>query len=763
MARLLSKLSSERLGEYFFPVSIAFVIAVLFAVQQLLSLRFVIFGLYGLFGLVGGAAVYYRTNEMPDMLAPTIDERYHSLGLYIVVAVTLGVVSLTGEPLFVVVGLGLGYALVVRQLVSFPSAQSLVPQLTTLFMLSPVVKYLTAGRYFGHGDLLIHARLVEDIVQGGSVSAISFASYFEFPGLHLLATSIASLSGLSPYDGLMLTGLGAYMLVIPAVYIVAQRLTDNTVLALSIAFGTAVLDDLAFYVSYAFPQSIATVLVIVLAVLAVVSERDAVKWSAAGGFTLVALTLAYTHHLTQVLFAPVIATVATIYAVRNPDRIGSVLRSRPAGLLAVAGLISGIRIWMTGTDDRLFRAGTLLVQGGPIGGYTQGVSREFGAAAQPSQTAAAIEWLASPYGVYGILLLMVFSIGVVGLLQSDSVPTGYGAVAWAGALGAAIIFETPLSIQSLIRIRAPWLFVFAFVVGLGIYYFNRNISSTRSNQLLVVLLVVLAAVGPLVAADDYYGLDPRETSESSFSQQQVEELEATSTFLQQTDQQTTTFWQTRLAMDRRGISGIERARLQNEEVILPSGYFVYRTEWPQHRVTFTVGAGEGFYANTLYLSDNWLSDRVGSSNQVYSAGGTGVLWAPTERTLATGAPAPNETAENSTGADAGALIPADESTPTESGLEGEDDTPTETESEDLLVIDEDTPTDTEDEETETEDSTDTPAETEDGTETDSIFESGDDSETDTPTPTDTDSIFVSGDDSESDTPTETATATETAT
>lgn len=748
MARLLSKLSTEQLGEYFYPVSIAVVIGVLFAVQQLLSLRFVIFGLYGLFGLVGGAAVYYRTSEVPDVLTPSIDERYHSLGLYIVAAVTVGIVSLTGEPLFVLLGLGLGYALIVRQLVSFPSPRALVPQLTVLFMLSPVVKYLTAGLYFGHGDLLVHSRLVEDIVQGGSLGAISYASYQEFPGLHLLATSIASLTGLTPYDGLMLTGLGAYLLVIPAVYIVAQRLTDNTVLALSIAFATAILDDLSFYVSYAFPQSLATVLIVVLAVLAVVAERDAVKWAATGGFALIALALAYTHHLTQVLFLPVIAVATIIYAVRNPSRIGSVARSRQAGLLAVAALISGVRIWLTGLDDRLFRASVLLVQGGPLGGYTQGVTREFGAAAQATSAAAAVEWLASPYGIYGILLLMVFSIGMVGLLRSESVPTGYGAVAWTGALGAVIIFETPLSIQSLIRIRAPWLFVFAFVVGLGIYYFNRNISSTRSNQLLVVLLVVIAAVGPLVTADDYYGLDPRPTAETSFSDRQVQELEATSAFLQQTDQQTTTFWQTRLAMDRRGISGIERARLEDEQVMLPSGYFVYRSAWPQHRVTFTVGAGESFYANTLYLSDQWLSDRVGSGNQVYSAGGTGILWESTERSLVTGAPSANDT-EASPDSDDDALVPAEESTEGDSdsilnvGDEAttETETPTETEtdtdSDSILDVGDDSTTETETE-TDTETETETPTGTETATESDneSIFESGDDSDTE-PTPNET--------------------------
>jgi len=646
MSGLLSQLPTERLGRYFYPLSIGAVLIALAAVQQYLSTRFVIFGLYGLFGLVGGAAVYYRTSDTSNLSYPVINDRMHAVGVYVVTAVSLGLVALTGEPLLVVLGLGLGYALVVRQLVSSPTPGRMVPQITALFLLSPTVKYLTAGQYIGHGDLLVHTRLVEDIMLGGSLEAIASASYNQFPGLQLLSATIASLTGLSAYDGIMLAGLGAYAIVVPAVYLVALRLTDIPVLALSVAFAVTLLDDISFYVSYAFPQSLAMVMVVLLALLATIAERDAVKWPAVAGFGLVAVALSFTHHLTQLLFIPVILCATVVYALSGGTRLRDFAVSRSATLLVGAVLITTVRLLLTGFFGRLWRAGGLLVQGGLYGGYTQGLTREFGAESSTT-VLSAVQWLTSAYGLYIILLLMVFSVGVVGLLRATNSPPAYTALAWTGVIGAVLVFETPLSIPSLIRIRAPWLFAFAFVVGLGIYQFRRDISSTGSLRLLFMVLIVLAAIGPLVTADNYYDLDPRETAQTSFSAAEYEQLRGTASFVDATAEPTTVFWETRLVMDRYRISeDLPRASVRDDQVRIPAGHYVYRDAWADHRLTFTAASGDEFYSNTVYMSDEWLDQRVDAGNQVYSAGGTGILWQPTERPLDNngGLPAANSTA-----------------------------------------------------------------------------------------------------------------------
>ena len=653
MLHSLVRAARDGLSRYFFPLSIGGTIAVLTAVALYLPGRFVVYGLYGLFGLLGGATIYYRRAELPDVVQRrgdifqwSGDGRRYGPVVYAASAIAVGVVALTDRPLFVVLGLGFGYALVVRQLLGTPDPAALVPQLTVLFVLSPLAKYLTAGRYVGHSDVLTHARLVDEVIAGGSLDAIAYASYQEFPGLHLVAGTVASLAGVSGYDGLMLVTLGAYLVVVPAVYLVASALTGDRVLALTAAFGAAVLDDLSFYVSYAFPQSLAVVLFAVLAVLAAVADRDAVTRPAVGGFVLVAVAVAYVHHLTQLFFVPVLCCVGAGYALlgdRSPRRL---LRSRPVALVGVAMLVSGVRIWQTGFVGRLVEPATQVVRGGPLGGYSQGVTRAYGVGLQSTSVVSAAEWLVSPYGLYGILLLSVFSLGVVGLLRYRGSAVGYTAFAWAGVAGALLVFETPLSIPSLIRIRAPWLFVFAFVVGLGVYQLRDRLAAVHTSRLVVALLVVLAAVGPLVTADNYYGLDPRPTSQTSFSDAEYRQLEATTSFVADSDAPTTTFWLTRLVMAEGTGGEPDRVTVRDGRIHIPPGHYVYRSSWADHKVQFTAGSGESVYSNTLYLSEAWLSQRVGTGSQVYTAGGTGVLWSPRERPLGTAVDDTNQSARS---------------------------------------------------------------------------------------------------------------------
>jgi len=641
MLKSLVRTATDDVGRYFYPFAIGATVATLATVYLYLPGRFVVYGLYGLLGLIGGATIYYRRDDLSGAVQPrgnifqwTTSERGYGRELYAVSAVSIGLVALTDEALFVAIGLGFGYALVVRQLVGSPEPRQILPQLTVLFALSPLAKYLTAGRYIGHSDVVTHSRLVEDVLAGGSLDAIAYASYQWFPGLHLAAATVSSLAGVSAYDGLMLVTFGTSLVVVPAVYLVASKLTANTSLALLTAFGATVLDDLSFYASYAFPQSLATVLFVVLVVLATIAERDAVKWPAVAGFGLVAVAIAYVHHLTQLLFLPVVLCVGGVYVVVTRVSPARVLRTRAAMLLTVAMAVSGFRLWQTGFFERLVEPARLIVQGGPLGGYTQGVTRAFGVGAQPSSVAVATEWLLSPYALYGVLLLTVFSLGLVGLLRTTRLSAGHAAFAWAGVLGAVLIFETPLSIPSLIRIRAPWLFVFAFVVGVGCYQFRDRFRAADGGRVVLALLVVIAAVGPLVTADNYYGLDPRPTTQTSFSDAEYDALLATASFVDTSEEPTAAFWLGRLMLSRAGVGDIGRASVENDRILLPAGHFVYRSAWADHKVQFTAGSDSAIYSNTLYLSEAWLSQRVGTANQVYTAGGTGVLWSATRQPLA---------------------------------------------------------------------------------------------------------------------------------
>lgn len=623
----------DRLGRLFFPAAITGVLLTLALVYLYIDPEFAVFGLYALLGLVGAATIYYGTSDLADDTRFRIDEPFHRTGVYVTAAFTIGIVALTNGAIFVVVGLAVGYALVVRQLFSDPVPERVLPQLVVLFLLSPLVKYLTAGMYFGHGDLLNHTRFIEDMLSGGTVQALTYTSYQDFPGLHILAATVGSFSGLGAYKGLMLTGLAAYAVLLPAIYLIVARLTDYPLFGLYTAFGVAVIDDVSFFASYIFPQSLAMVLIVLLAMLATLVSRDDIMWPVVGTFVLVTLALSVTHHLTQVLFFPIIAVACLVYAAHGREELRSLAQSRGMALILFAGGVTTLRLVQTGFVDRLIANGRLLLLGGTRGGYTEGATLGFGRPARSTSIETAFEWLLSPYGFYLVLLLIVFSIGVVTYFWDDKWPPTQTALFWTGAIGALLIFETPISIKSLIRIRAPWLFLFAFVIAVGMLRIHGRVDMSHSKQALLAVLVVLAAMGPLVTADNYYDLDPRPTVQTSYTDQEAAEMEAIATFARDREDPISTFFLTKLTLQRHHVDGtrFRNGRLEGETVVIPEGHFVYRSRWSDHQVNFVTDAEGQLYSNKMYVSEPWLEHRVATGNKVYTAGGSGIMWRADER------------------------------------------------------------------------------------------------------------------------------------
>lgn len=623
----------NRFGKYFYPLSIIAVVITLGLVLVSLPTRFAVFGLYAFFGLVGGAVIYYWTDESGESHYSQLDQRGYRVGVYVSVFVTIGIVVLTSEPILVAPGLLVGYGLFVRQFMREIDPRRELPQLTALFLLSPVVKYLTAGRYIGHGDLLTHVKLVDNITASGSIDAIATASYYDVPGLHVIAATISSVSGLGAYDAVLVTGLVAFSLVVPAVYLLAYRITEDGVLALSTAFAIVLFSDISFFVSYAFPQSLATVIIVVLMLLGSMVSRDAIKYRVTGIFVIVTLALSFTHHLTQVLFLPVVVSFLLFYTAFGSFSLVTLLRKRQIVLLGLASLLNGFVIWQIGFFDRLLEALILQIQGGLLGGHTQSATVALGVTPPSASLSTAVEWLVSPYALYLILLLVVLSLGVVVFLQGSSYSAAYMAVALTGLLGAPLILETPLSVKSLIRIVFPWHFAFAFIVGISLQQFRRRHGSVGYSHILVAILVVLAGLAPLVAPDNYYGLDPRPTEQTSFSDEEFSELQATEFFIDRQDKRPAVFWDTRLVMNRFGESDLSHARIKDEKIILPPGHFVYRSGFTDHRLAFKTNGQESLFSTNVYISEQWLASRIEIGNHVYTAGGTGMLWSPTERPL----------------------------------------------------------------------------------------------------------------------------------
>jgi len=237
------------------------------------------------------------------------------------------------------------------------------------------------------------------------------------------------------------------------------------------------------------------------------------------------------------------------------------------------------------------------------------------------------------------VLLAVFSLGVIAFLRSGPMSTAHRTLIWAAILASPIVFDTPISIQSLSRIRYPWMFLFALVIALGSYQACRRHAEQQSAKkvpLVLVLIVVLGATAPLVTADYYYGLDPRTTTQNDFSEEEYESLRSLAGFVRTYDPESvTTLQPTRTALGRFGV--VERVGytdIRRGELYIPAGLFVYRNQWNEHEVPFittTQEAGDELYSSRLEVSSSWLKQRVRTGNKVYDAGTVGMVWKSQDR------------------------------------------------------------------------------------------------------------------------------------
>ena len=630
----------------FFPLGILSVVAVEYFVYRYVGVRFAVFGLYALLGLGVAAAIYY-TSIIDKRLFP-LSVNVESIGegrsidkiVYITCALTVATATVTQYPIIAAPGLLIAYSSLALQLYSNPTPSRFLPQLMAVFAVSPAIKQLTTGFYFGHGDLFHHVGVIEDLMASGSLSAISYSRYDDFPGLHVLTTAIGTVSDMGAYDSLLILGAVVSMSIIPLMYLFAYYLTESTWYAASTALAITTMAQVSFYSSYFFPQAFASILVLFLIVLAFIYDRVPKKWTITSLIVLISLTVIITHHLTQVAFLPMILVPSILYMLNGRKYAARLLRSAQFRIYVLVAVLNVLYlIYFSSFLDRLLMSGTGLIAGGLSGGYSQVSTYAFGRTST-EPVGIAVDWLISPYGIYMIVLLAVFCLGVIAFLRSGPAGTAYRALVWAAILASPIMFDTPISVKSLIRIRYPWMFLFTLVIALGLYRACRRYAEqqpVKKVPVVLVLIVIIGTAAPLVTADHYYGLDPRTTTQNDFSEQEYESLRSLAGFVRTYDSESvTTFRHTRTALKRFGVA--ERrmgyADVRRGELYVSAGVLIYRNQWGEHNVPFVTTlqkAGDELYSSRLEVSSPWLEQRVRAGNKVYDAGTVGMVWKSQDR------------------------------------------------------------------------------------------------------------------------------------
>lgn len=622
---------------------------------------------YVVIGLAAALAVYYGSGADNRSVRPTeglfIDRRVYTKGVFTVALLSIAAVAGArnlglADPMVARIGvllvaLPIGYALLTLQLRSGASTRSVLSQILVLFAVAPLTKYLATGFYIGNGDTPAHVRYVDLLVSNGTWQAIPKGSfYFHFPALHTLLGSVRFLSGLSSYDSYMIVGLFAYLVAVCSVYLVARLTMGDRVRASFVALATTLLVPIHVYTSHFHPQAFAVTIVTVLLYLTVRSAGDR-EGSARGAHTVISGLLVallwFTHHLTVVLFLPILGllfvapplvrrvgrtpTAVDPYPYEHASDSRHVLTPRSVPLVAwVLGSVAywtfeGIFVGPLVSSVRATMGSTVVASesSSPVTLHGLGVPLP-----EPSSTAAILS-LVSPGGVYNTILVCVLALGFIVLLDRFERYRRSAAFVLVGLVGSGLLLRTPLAVSAINRVQLPLSIFVAFVVGIGLYALVSGSFRPNTNILPAVFVVLLLSTSATaVAGDDVYPLhsgpdlwqvQPIPDGQKEFSERELTGLEQASTFFRGEDVMAATDWRSEIGLFRFGAEA-RGMGVRDERIVTDRELLLYRARWTEHSVRIIP---EKFSFGTVLVSDAWLRRLVGTEDKVYTTGSVGVL------------------------------------------------------------------------------------------------------------------------------------------
>lgn len=636
-------------AEYFFPALLIVAITVTTAVFNFLGSVAGIKSSYVLLGLLFASVIYYTHGEAPSTRVSNGrgSASYYGQVVLGVVALSIAAVAAASVLPFadsstvrtgvIVIGLPIGYTLLVFQVGERAAPDWLLTQILALFALDPITKVLSTDFYFGRGDIPKHVRFSELVATTGTWRSIPEANlYHLFPGLQTLVGSVSLLSGLSEYHSLVVTGIVTYLTVVVVAYLLAGLLFDDRLLPVCVALGVSVLDPIHRYSVYFFPQSLSVGLVLVVILAAY--RFGAVPGGGYGNHLLVAAPIVaalwFTHHLTVVLFAPLVLCLVAVPVIADRFEIEDVSR---LGVLPLAAWIGGsVAYWLLNGVfiQSLINDVRMVVGQGQMSDTDAGAPIvSLGTEIPEPLVGEALLSLTSVDAVYNIVLVCVFSLGALSLIKRPDRYRSSAAILVVGLSGAGLMIRTPIDLHGLARTQLVVSVFVAFLVAVTLYrILPLSRSSVKKAGPALVLVVLLATSGPAYAADDLYGLhsgpdlwETRTTPETQkeFSAAEMEGFQLTTDFTARHDVTIGTDWNSETGLSRYRYDlptnsfAVEDGRITTDRDVI-----LYRERWVEHSVRL-VPERTSFI--TLLISDGWFDRMVETENKVYTTGDVGMI------------------------------------------------------------------------------------------------------------------------------------------
>lgn len=640
-----------RLTELFFPSLVTIALFASIAAFEILGPVVGIKSGYVLIGLLLAVTLYnYAESDSKQLLEKTPPNEDSHLSEFVIGLALMSIIAVVGARAFavdasvlrtaaLVVVLPVGYLLLALQIQRGVANKWLLLQIICLYAVDPLTKYASTNFYFGRGDIPKHVYFTELVVNSGTWQSIPETTFYSyFPGLQTLAGSVSLLTGLSPYDSLILTGIATYVIVVCVAYLLADLLFSDRLFPIYAAISVTALAPIHRYSVYFYPQALAVALMLIVVLVAfrygVVQSSNYLQHALISAPIVMALW--YTHHFTIVLFLPILVGLV----------LGPILLSRPLGLsdtvrpqrLPLLGLVGGsLTYWLT--EDIFITA--LLNDLSKVVGFAEIPSNSGGgseivalgtAVPEPSVWEAALS-LFSAGGLYNIMLVCLLSLGSLVVIRDRFKYQRAGTVIAIGIFGAGLMIRTPIDIHGLVRTQLPLSVFVAFVIAAGL----RRLLPVRKESLkkaatVSLVVVLLASTGPAVAADDLYGLhsgpdlwESRTTPETQkdFTAKEMAGFRQSTAFSNRYDVSVATDWNSQIGLIRYSEEfksyptfDVDDGRIETNQKLL------YRQRWLDHSIRLIP---ERLSFVTLLISDDWHSELIRNENKIYTTREVGML------------------------------------------------------------------------------------------------------------------------------------------
>lgn len=561
------------------------------------------------FIIIASAVLYLLSKLSINTSPPLSGEQLIKLNVAIL-SILLALIMQFDVGMVVIVSFSLTISLIVAvHLLGDPSRSGILIQGLLLVSILLLITVVRSGMIIGNIDpIWQHYPNVRNLINSKNIQHLS-SRYQRFPILFLLASTLGIISDTGPYGAIEFTISGIGLFYILAGHFFARSLINHP----SSKYYPLILPSIkviAFHIPIFFPQTLAVVLT--LLVLGISMRRNSPALQGLGFVIGVALIL--THHLTIVIFMPVIVCLYLFY-------------KRTRGI-SVPIFLSALAYWAYVQENFIISLFTsiqaLLItfQSTSTGGITSSTVL-LGFARKEETVTQAAGYLLSLRGIYFTVLAILVLSGLYLIFRNQD-KFGLGMT---GVITGLLVFPLPFSILGLLRTAFSMSFFFIPIVCLGVY--NLVKGDRHSNIGVVLTVTLLCSLGPVLAIGytPIYDGGASHDSQYQISEESKNKLAELAEFSKRTNSEYRTMRTTSYIINFFGGDANQEVEFLDGELAKSDQLFLYRMSWKNQRTSVKrgVGSNQGPTFTNYLFSRQYLSRTVTHSNKVYSSGGTGLI------------------------------------------------------------------------------------------------------------------------------------------